>query len=1015
MYREWEDPSLQQKNRLPGRGNLIGYDSPEKALTYKKERSRHYLSLNGAWDFTLAPRPEDAPAGFAQPDFAAEGWAKMPVPGCWQMHGYGTPVYSASPYLFPTDPPFVPDDNDTGCYRTRFILPEAMRGMRLILRFEGVGCMFWAWVNGRAAGMSKGSHMTAEFDVTDLCLPGENLLAVEVLRFSDASYLEIQDMLHMSGIFRPVSLLAMPARGVWDVVVHADSTGLLRADVTTGGSEAVSAVLYDADGAAVAGAEGLRMEMRVASPRLWSAEDPYLYTLVVCCEGQYTPVRVGFRTVSYADRQMLVNGMAIKAKGVNHHDTNTRLGWAVDETAMLQDALLMKRHNINFVRTSHYPSPAFFYDLADELGLYILSEADIECHGMGITDINILSRDPAWEHAYVDRAERMVLRDRSHPAVVAWSMGNESGYGENFRRVSAAMRRLDSRGVHYCGAKDLPALIPEEVAKDPAKMYQMRELRRKTPDEPTVDFESTMYMPPEALAAVGEGADPRPFLVCEYAHSMGNGPGSLREYWEMFYKYPKLLGGCVWEWQDHGVLRQTADGKPYYACGNELAMPYKRDGINGNFCNDGLLSPEKTPHPGLLELKKAIQPLFFELVSADPATVAITSRYQFLRGETAGRWEHVRDGEILAEGTIDIDDLAPGERREYLLPLRGEGPESLLNLSFRLKKDTKWAEAGHEVACEQFVLGALPQPETPEGGALRVLHERGALRIEGQDFAAGFDLVHGCLTSWERGGAQLLRAPLRQNFWRAPTDNDVGIVGPNRPGAANTWKDNGLDRLEPRSLAEPEIIEHDGSVAVRLRQRWGANPFPPVLDTETVFTVYGGGAMDVSVRYEQLQSPYMKEGFWWPRLGWTLSLPREMDAVRWHGRGPGENYSDRCWSTDIGWYEKTVPEMHTPYSRMQENGARTDTRSLEICGGGRCARFEALSAPFTFTAHDYTDAALTRAWHAYELERADATVVDVDMEQSGLGSNSCGPEPLARYKPTLAGAPREFRFRMRLL
>ncbi len=1015
MYREWEDPSLQAKRRLPGRGNLVGYDSPEKALSYKKEKSRQYLNLNGEWEFFLAPRPQAAPEGFERPGFDASGWAKMPVPGCWQMHGYGTPVYSASPYLFPADPPFVPDDNDTGCYRTRFVLPESMRGMRLILRFEGVGSMFTVWVNGKAAGMSKGSHMTAEFDVTALCQAGENLLAVQVLRFSDGSYLEIQDMLHMSGIFRPVSLLAMPDAGVWDVSVQAGMDGLLRAQVETFGSEDVSAVLYDAAGAPVAEARGKEMEMRLAAPRLWSAEDPYLYTLVVACEGQYTPVRVGFRTVSMREKQLLVNGAPIKAKGVNHHDTNTRLGWAVDETAMLQDVLLMKRHNVNFVRTSHYPSPARFYDLADEYGLYILSEADIECHGMGITDVNTLSRDPAWEHAYVDRAERMVLRDRSHPAVIAWSMGNESGYGENFRRVSAAMRRLDGRFVHYCGAKDLPALIPEEIAKDPAKLYQMRELRRKTPDEPTVDFESTMYMSPEALPAAGEGADPRPFLVCEYAHSMGNGPGSLREYWEVFYKYPKLLGGCVWEWQDHGVLRRTPEGKPYYACGNELAMPYKRDGINGNFCNDGLLSPEKVPHPGLLELKKAIQPFFIELVSRDPVTVAVTSRYQFLRGETAGRWELVRDGAVLASGAIDIDDLAPGERREYPLPVREEGPESLLNLSFRLKEAKNWAEAGHEVACEQFVLGERPQPATPAGGPLRTRREGDLLLVEGEAFEAGFDLLHGCLVRYGKNGAQLLAAPLKQNFWRAPTDNDIGIVGPMRPGAANTWKDNGLDRLEPRLLAEPEISEAEGRLCLRLRQRWGANPFPPVLDTETAFTVYGSGAIDVAVSYRQLESPYMKEGFWWPRLGWTLQLPAGVDTIRWHGRGPGENYSDRCWSADIGWYEKRVAEMHTSYSRMQENGARTDTRSMEAAGDGLALRFEALSAPFTFTAHDYTDAALTRAWHEYELERAGATVIDIDMEQSGLGSNSCGPGPLARYKPTLASGPREFRFRMTAL
>ena len=1029
--REWEDPSIQHRNRLPGRTNIRSFTEEAQALRGDEGTSPLFLSLNGTWQFRLCPDPYAVPAGFEKPDYPdAAAWDRVKVPGCWQMQGYGKPVYSASPYLFPTDPPYVAEENETGLYRTAFTLPDAFLEKRVILRFEGVGSMFYVYVNGHEAGMSKGAHMTAEFDVTRYLVPGENLVTVKVLRFSDGSYLEIQDMLHMSGIFRNVSLHAMPAEGIYDVIVHADMDGTLQAEVLFSQASAertVKAVLYDPEGRRVSadltaenGLEAARFSMKLKQPRLWSAETPELYTLVVSCEGQYVPVRFGFRSIEIRDRQFLVNGHAIKAKGVNHHDTNTTLGWAVSEEAMLQDVLLMKRHNINFVRTSHYPPPAFFMTLADTYGLYVMCEADIECHGMGITDINTLSSDPAWEYAYVDRAERMVLRDRNHPCIVVWSMGNECGFGENFRKVSAAVKALDDRPVHYQAAKDLPAFIPEEIAKDPEKLYQMQEKRQKTPWDACVDLESMMYASPEVLKQHGEREDPRPFILCEYAHSMGNGPGGLKEYWDVIYRYPKLMGACVWEWQDHGVLSYTEDGQKYYACGNELDMPYKRDGINGNFCNDGLLSPEKVPHPGLLELKKVLQPIHARLLWTYPVRIELESRYECTKGNLRGIWTLTENGVRVQEGGIDLDDLAPGEAMRLELPFSEGEKEQLLNLSFRLKEKTSWADAGYEVASEQFVLGVFEAPALPGSAGqdagtkepLHVVRDGMRLTVSGQDFTYTFDLLHGELVRMTRGEEALLKAPLKQCFFRAPTDNDIGIVGPTRPGMANLWKDNGLDRLTARNLTEPVIDEEKDCVILRFRQRFGANPYPPVLDTESVFTVYTDGTIDTEVRYQPLKTPYIKENFYWPRLGFTLAIAPEYSGIRWFGRGPGENYSDRCTASDIGWYFRSVKNLHTAYSRMQENGARTDVRRMDAEGENGSLVFEALSAPFTFTAHDYTVEALTKAWHEYELERTDAVVLHIDAVQAGLGTNSCGPEPGKEYRPR----PEEmepFRFRIR--
>lgn len=1019
MYHIWEDPSVQHINRLPARGGFYYYESAEKALAYKEEKSAYYELLNGVWDFTLVDSPLRVDTAYAQEDYELDGtWGKITVPGCWQMQGYGDlPIYSGAPYLFAVEPPYVAEDNDTGLYRREFVLPKSMEGKRVVISFEGVGCMFYVYVNGKEIGMSKGSHMTAEFDITDVARPGKNLLAVTVLRFCDGSYLEIQDMYHMSGIFRNVSLQATEKEGyAEDIYVKADMFGHLHAEVK--GAADVKAKLYDkgvvvAEATAVASAEGASFDMDLENAHLWSAEDPYLYMLVVEAGGQYIPVRVGFRTVERRGVEVLVNGMVIKARGVNHHDTNTDYGWAVGREALLEDVLLMKRHNVNYVRTSHYPSDHYFYDLADEYGLYIMNEADIECHGMTAISWSMLSKDPVWEYSYVDRVERMVYRDRNHACVVTWSLGNESGFGDNHRAASRAAKAIDDRLIHYEAAREMPEFNMEEAMKDPAKMYAMREAREKTPWDPCVDFESVMYPDHERLERHAQSADDRPFFVCEYAHSMGNSPGSFKEYWELIYKYPKLFGACVWEWQDHGLRAYTENGEMYWAGGCDYGMPQEVRGANGNFCNDGLIASDKTPHPAMIEMKKAYQPLYFALASESPLTVSVISHYQFLSDEVIGHWELVQNNTVLAAGEINIDEQAPATTQDYVIPAEVPAGEAYLNLSFTLKKSNNWAAAGFEIAADQFVLNEGLVAEEPDTSAGLTGYKDGLdYIIEGNDFTLVFDLLHGELAEWQSAGRDYLTLPVRQNFWRAPMDNDTGFGN----GATRKWLSRGINILKARHTEEPVIVEEEGKITLTFTQRWGSSPNPTVLDTVQIYTVYADGKVDVEISYKEREYPNTSEKFWWPRLGVTMGINPTCDNVAWQGRGPEENYIDRCWASNIGWYSKKVEDFHVSYARMQENGARTDVREMAVTNQrGTGIKFTALSVPFTFTAHDYTDAALTDAWHEYQLERIDTTVVDIDLAQTGIGSSSCGPEAQEKYKLYLKDQELSYKFRMEIV
>jgi len=713
---DWEDPALQHRNREPAHATLLPYSDRPSALSGERESSPLLQLLNGQWQFKYLPSLRDLPEGFERPDDAAEGWDNVTVPGCWQMQGYGRPNYTNVKYPFPVDPPHVPKENPIGLYRRRFGLSPGWEGKSVFITFEGVCSAFYLWVNGQTVGFSKGSHMPAEFNISEYVKPGENFLAVQVFQWSDGSYLEDQDMWRLNGIFRDVYLTARPIMHVRDIEARTQldesraeghvalTLWVKNLDAETHKAWSAEALLLDPQGEVVqrahlkldadlaAGEESvLKTDMPVAAPLQWSAEEPNLYTLLVESrgpDGQIVEIlrqNVGFREIEIKDGIFYFNGRPIKLQGVNRHDTHPDLGYAVSMESMIQDIALMKQHNINTVRTSHYPNDPRWLDLCDQYGLYVIDEADLETHGFGYYHPSIPARMPEFKEAFLDRAVRMVERDKNHSSIVMWSLGNESGYGTNHMAMAEWTRRRDpTRPIHYEGENWHPKPQPA----------------------PCGDVQSIMYPTLDALAAEGEKKDdPRPFFICEYAHAMGNGPGNLREYWETIRAYPRLMGGCIWEWCDHGIRQHTDQGEEWFAYGGDFGdMPN-----DGNFCIDGLCSPDRVPHPGLIEYKKILEPIVVEAVDLMQGKIKIINRYDFISlAHVSATWRVVCGDHMLDQGEFPSLEAPPRSEAvfdlPYAVPKAEPGAEYYLNIDLRLNQQTLWAEKGHELAWAQFTL-----------------------------------------------------------------------------------------------------------------------------------------------------------------------------------------------------------------------------------------------------------------------------------------------------------------------
>lgn len=980
---QWQDPSVLHVNREKPRATLFPYENEADALVGERGLCEAYRLLNGRWDFYYAADGR-VDEDFFRVDYQPDGeWDAIDVPSNWQMQGYGAPCYTNVNYPIPFDPPFVPDQNPTGLYRRVFTLPENWAGRRVYLNFDGVDSCYYVWVNGQLAGFSKVSHMPAEFDITALVDAGENLIAVKVFQWSDGTYLEDQDCWRLSGIFRDVYLLGVKQSHIRDVACRAVLSddyrdGVLDVEADAPENCPLTAKLYY-QGALLQEKplSGGKARFDVPGCERWSAETPALYTLLVCSPDEVQRVDVGFKKVEIREKQLFVNGVSIKLKGVNRHDTNDTLGHVSTMETMLRDIELMKQMNINTVRTSHYPNDPRWLELCDRYGLYVIDETDLESHGSAVMEcyrekenipfdsldnmFNYFPNQPDWRDAMVDRAERMVLRDRNHASIIFWSMGNESGYGPNIGAMRDRVLSIDdTRPIHY--------------EREPGCVYS--------------DVESVMYPSVEEVIRQGQRDDPHPYFMCEYAHAMGLGAGSMKEYWDAIYAYDRLIGGCVWEWVDHGMLAENEEGDTFWAYGGDFGDKPN----DSNFCVDALNYPDRTPHTNLLELKKVLEPVKIALEGGE---LVISNLYAFKTlDHLSAVWSLVREGEQTACGRLDISGVAPyGQKRVPLPCALPQSGECFLNIRVSEAFETLWAGAGHEVTFIQIALDAKAQIARESADAMSPLYaceEEGELLIEGEDFSIVFDTRLGVMTSFETAGCELLEEGPQVNLWRAPTDNDIHV--------SQLWKKIGLDRLQSRLTGFEYAQEGGARIRVSAQSVHAPYTLRPVLKSEITYTIFGNGAVRINARFIPLLSQLPPL----PRLGLQLKLSEEYDRVLWYGRGPQENYPDMKTGAPVSLYQAQVADLHEPYVRPQENGARGDVRAMAVVnelGEGLLVAGETVYGEgFSFNAHEYTDQQLTSAEHTYELEYAGATVLSLDYRQGGLGSNICGPEPEEKYK-----------------
>ena len=980
MRTEFQDLNCVHLNRLPARSTLVPWPDTLSARRGERGLSPWFLSLNGEWRFTWYPRWRSVPELSGTPGEGIRGTIR--VPGVWQLQGWGAPQYTNVRYPIPYDPPFIPEETPVGVYERGFSLPDSFSGRRTVLRLDGFSSCAYVWLNGALAGFSKCPHLPAEFDLSPLLHAGENALKIVVPQWSDGTYLEDQDMWRLSGLFRDVSLLSFGESRILDLQADASlkedlTTGLLRVTAQIRGASRVSCSLLR-EGETVFSRD---LEVREGEVRLteeipgvlpWSAEKPHRYELLVSIPGQAECVRVGFRRTEIRDGVFLLNGMPVKLLGVNRHDTHPSLGYFTPLEHMREDVLLMKLNHLNTVRTSHYPNDPRFLDLCDEYGLYVVDEADLECHGVTqVGSFDLIAGDPAWQAQFLDRGTRMVIRDRNHPCVLIWSLGNESGYGVNHQEMARAMRALDpTRPIHYEGD-------------------------RKEASAQTADITSRMYASVEAMVEYARSGPEKPFFQCEYAHAMGQGPGLLETYWQAVQAHPQLMGGCVWEWADHGIAREK-DGETCYLYGGDFGE-WPHDGC---FCVDALTWPDRAPHSGLLEYAHVLRPVRVRMADEARGLIAFRNYYAFTPlSDLTCAFEIVSGGRVLQDGAFELR-AAPGEEETVSLPLKSFPAGSLLNFTFRLRRGTTWAPAGHLLCRDQLLLTSgvpVSAPALPVHPLSLSRSVGGGAAVTGSGFEISFG--PGGLERWIRNGVSLLEGEAVPSFWRAPTDNDQG----GSSCLAAQWEKLGLNRL----LARHESFsarQEDGPVCVRLSSVWGPKVYAPLFRVRQDWTMYGDGRVYLDLCFE----PLREIECYLPRLGLRLTLPGSFSALVWEGRGPHESYPDKKTGALLGRYRCAVAETHVPYIRPQENGAHEDTRFAALLDERGCGLLAA-GKGFSFSAHPYTPEQLTRAQHTFDLKPEDRITWLLDGAMGPLGTASCGPEPLPEDRLYLK-EPRRFRF-----
>ncbi len=987
---DWENPHVIGINKLDAHVTYYPYANIGEMMAdsayyepWRRAQSSRMMYLNGKWKFNWSKQPEDRPQNFFRPNYDVSAWDEIEVPSCWEMKGYGTPIYTNITYPFLNNPPFIQpkhkytveqEPNAVGSYRRNFTLPQSWSDKQVLIHFDGVYSAFYLWVNGKKVGYSEGANAGAEFDITKYVKRGENTLAVEVYRWSDGSYLEDQDMFRLSGIHRDVYLMAKPKQGIRDINITQESTQedvmhptvcvYLNEGAKTKKDWKLQVSMYDCmdEGKCIVAEEvpfseiknnALPIKLNTKDAiKYWSAEKPYLYTFVVEVMDdkgnarECTFQKHGFRQVEQRGNKIYINGTLTYFKGVNRHDTHPQHGKAVPVESMIEDILLMKRHNINMVRTSHYPNDPRFYALCDYYGLYVMDEADQECHGN-----HSISNNPDWTEAYVDRVRRMIRRDYNHPSVIFWSLGNESGKGMNIQaEYDYAHEFGGGRLVHYEGQNEI------------------------------ADMDSRMYPSVESMIETDRNGNQKPFFLCEYAHAMGNAIGNLPEYWDYIINHSeRMIGGCIWDWVDQGINMHGRPTDNYYFGGSFGDVPNDND-----FCGNGIITPDRRITPKLEEVKSVYQYIDIRKEGKDSAVIHNGySNYNLNDFDLI--MEICRDGEIVKVETMKPLYVAPGMSEKIKLPYGSEedlnDTDLYVNLKFRLREDETWAKKGHIVASAQICLRerlCLDNYEHKEGKVRVTDGNRGRTEVYAGTTHIAFDNKTGRIIDLEMAGQPMIHMQQGPQLnWYRSIANEVW-----------DWQDADTELKSFR-------YEHARNGSLVVYTTYGTKLREASIDHEITYVIRPDGTVDVSASFQQDGRRTV------PRLGLQQFLSPKLENVRWYGRGPIENYPDRKNAAFVGIYSTTVDGMREHYMRAQSMGERTDTRWIEFTDENGCGlRIEAIDEPFDFSALHYTDRDLWNVRYGHDLDkiRRAEVVLSLDCAMRGLGNASCGPGPMRKYQ-----------------
>ena len=990
--RYYEDLSVLHENTMPARAYYIPASKRMDNLVEHREESDRMQLLNGTWKFQYFNSIYDVQEPFFEKDYDTENFDEIQVPSVWQMAGYDTHQYTNIRYPFPFDPPYVPQDIPCGTYAHTFVYHKDENAPKAFLNFEGVDSCFYVWINGSYVGYSQVSHMTSEFDITDLLRDGENSIAVLVMKWCDGSYLEDQDKFRMSGIFRDVYILKRPKQAISDYHIKTrieDMLAKVEIEMKFYSPLNVKISIEDRNGAVVAlgsiAEEGTAV-LEIASPELWNTENPYLYKLILETENEVIVDHIALRKIEIKDQVIYLNGQKIKFRGVNRHDSDPVTGFTINPEQITTDLTLMKQHNFNAIRSSHYPNAPFFYEMCDKYGFMVIDEADIEAHGPFMiyrkedTDYNRFKRwnekiadDPVWEEAIVDRVKLMVERDKNRFCIVMWSMGNESAYGCNFEKALEWTKNFD----------------PDRITQYESARYRNYD---ETYDYSNLDVYSRMY---PALSEIQEYLDKdgsKPFLLVEYCHSMGNGPGDFEDYFQMIQDNDKMCGGFVWEWCDHAIAHGTAEnGKTIYAYGGD----HGEEIHDGNFCMDGLVYPDRTVHTGLLEYKNVYRPARVISYDKESGELVLHNYMDFddLKDYVKISYELTQDGLVISKGILSEFSVAShGEGKTNLKISVPENGKCYLKLIYHLKKELPLLDEDHILGFDEIEVSKEDTkcklaekwiPKTVVDSELQVNENDTQIHIKGREFAYTIDKRTALFTEMKFAGREYLNHPMELNIWRAPTDNDMYIK--------SEWKKAHYDKAYTRAYTT-EVVQGKHGVKITSHASVVAETVQKILDVTITWKIEAAGKIDADIAVtKDDEFPDL------PRFGVRMFLDKKLSAARYFGMGPQESYCDKHQAASHGLYQANVDDLHEDYIRPQENGSHYDCEYVEL-NNSRYGIVASAEKAFSFNASYYTQEELEKKTHNYELTESDSVVFCVDYALNGIGSNSCGPVVLDQYR-----------------